>query len=141
MKRWCSFHDVKISTFLQEKNPGLWNETVDYSTSLEKSLYAQFEGVPTSDFHDDISGGGAAAFELLYFLTRFRSPKVAVETGVAAGWSSRAILDAMKKKMAKVNYIAMICHILIGRKNTTKNGSGGNEWGWWLTTARDSVGH
>ena len=39
---------------------------------------------------------GAAAYELLYFLTKKRKPNIIVETGVAAGWSSLAFLRASK---------------------------------------------
>ena len=43
-----------------------------------------------------MSLGGGGNFILLYFLTR-KFNKVVVETGVAAGWSSLAILGAFEK--------------------------------------------
>jgi len=39
--------------------------------------------------------GGAAHYRLLYFLVRATCPAVVVETGVAAGFSTRAILSAI----------------------------------------------
>jgi predicted O-methyltransferase YrrM len=39
--------------------------------------------------------GGSGHISLLYYLVRSRRPRVVVETGVAAGWSSRAVLEAM----------------------------------------------
>lgn len=41
--------------------------------------------------------GGAGFVELLYFVTRLRSPRCVVETGVAAGFSSQTILSAMER--------------------------------------------
>lgn len=41
--------------------------------------------------------GGCGNFILLYFLARKIKPKIIVETGVAAGWSSLAILRAIAK--------------------------------------------
>lgn len=41
--------------------------------------------------------GGSGFVELLYFLTRLRQPECAVETGVAAGFSSQAILTALDR--------------------------------------------
>lgn len=40
--------------------------------------------------------GGGGHYALLYFLTRFTRPNVVVETGVAAGWSSAAVLQALE---------------------------------------------
>ena len=40
---------------------------------------------------------GKNAYELLYFLTRYIRPKIIVETGVAAGFSSKAFLTAIHK--------------------------------------------
>ena len=41
--------------------------------------------------------GGGGNYKLLYFLIRKTKPKIVVETGVAAGWTSLAILRALKK--------------------------------------------
>ena len=43
----------------------------------------------------NISLGGGGNYTLLYFLVRKFKPKIVVETGVAAGWSSLAILRAL----------------------------------------------
>lgn len=53
--------------------------------------------VHTADFHPDAGVGGGAAQDILYFYTRYKQPQTVVETGVSAGWSSRAILDALHK--------------------------------------------
>ncbi len=41
--------------------------------------------------------GGGARIELLYFLVRCAQPEVIVETGVAAGFSSTVLLEALKR--------------------------------------------
>ena len=55
--------------------------------------------------------GGAAAIDLLYFLIRYSNPKVVVETGVAAGFSSFSILKALKTNNNSGHYIQAIFHI------------------------------
>jgi predicted O-methyltransferase YrrM len=45
----------------------------------------------------NVSLGGGGNYVLLYFLVRKIKPNIVVETGVAAGWSSLAILRALKK--------------------------------------------
>ena len=44
-----------------------------------------------------VSLGGGGNYILLYFLVRKLKPNIVVETGVAAGWSSLAILTAFTK--------------------------------------------
>jgi predicted O-methyltransferase YrrM len=44
-----------------------------------------------------VSLGGGGNYKLLYFLIRKTKPLIAVETGVAAGWTSLAILRALNK--------------------------------------------
>jgi predicted O-methyltransferase YrrM len=41
--------------------------------------------------------GGGGAYSLIYFHCRILKPKIAVETGVANGWSSFAILESLRK--------------------------------------------
>ena len=48
-----------------------------------------------SEIQVDLGGGGN--YYLLYFLVRKVNPKIVVETGVAAGWSSLSILRAFQK--------------------------------------------
>ena len=47
--------------------------------------------------------GGGGNYFLLYFLVRKFCPKITIETGVAAGWSSLSILRALhKNKVGKL---------------------------------------
>lgn len=47
--------------------------------------------------HIGVRLGGGGNYVLLYFLTRKFRPSVVVETGVAAGWTSLAVLEALEK--------------------------------------------
>ena len=59
----------------------------------------------------NISLGGGGNYTLLYFLVRKFKPKIVVETGVAAGWSSLAILRALANNF-EGNCILATFHIL-----------------------------
>lgn len=87
-KHWAESLAVPHGDALAKLNAELWQEASSYEQKLrletEQSWGAQISS---------LGGGGDVA--ALYFLTRFRKPAVVVETGVAAGWSSRAILDAL----------------------------------------------
>lgn len=97
MERWCRESQTSFENYSKENDYKLWEETKAYSKSLEKNLKKQYNGLGTTNFNENVSGGGSAAYGLLYFMTRYIKPVTAVETGVAAGWSSRAILDGMQK--------------------------------------------
>lgn len=105
----------KVLTRLHEplihpyRNPMPWLVTVredldDFCTSLDKPLWSESKK-KTRDIElraeeklrtIDIDLGGGGNFPLLYFLVRKFKPAIIVETGVAAGFSSNAILSAIK---------------------------------------------
>jgi predicted O-methyltransferase YrrM len=66
----------------------LWTESLAESQRIEHEAEALLRTCPY-----DLGGGGA--YPLLHFLVRLRKAAIVVETGVAAGWSSRAILEAL----------------------------------------------
>ena len=68
----------------------LWEEVITKCRRLQVAAENKLKAL---DF--DLGGGGN--FPLLYFLTRSMRPKAVVETGVAAGFSSNAILSALKE--------------------------------------------
>ena len=63
---------------------------MDYAACFEAKARETLESAK-------IRFGGGVAYALLYFLVRQRRPEHVVETGVAAGWSSAAILAAMDR--------------------------------------------
>ena len=90
-KKWA-IENTKFSTdeFCKLIDPVLYNEILLDIYSIEKEANNKLSKL-------SVSLGGGGNFILLYFLTRKFKPKVVVETGVAAGWSSLAILRAFEK--------------------------------------------
>lgn len=69
----------------------LWREAREFGADLRRHAEPRLRELRESG----VELGGGGAYEFLYWLTRYRRPTVVVETGVAAGWSSQAILRAM----------------------------------------------
>ena len=68
----------------------LWEETLFEMKVLETDAEKILSKI-------NFSLGGGGNYYLLYFLIRKTNPKIVVETGVAAGWSSLSILRAFNK--------------------------------------------
>jgi predicted O-methyltransferase YrrM len=86
--RWASSRAIAIDEYCRSVNMVLWEETQNECTRIKADAEKILRHLP-------IKLGGGGAFPLLYFLVRLHKPAVVVETGVAAGWSSRAILEAL----------------------------------------------
>lgn len=85
---WAKQHALEDTDEWMKKNDlKLYLETKEQCEILEKDAQKIL-----SDIKEYVSGG--AAYELLYYLTKKKKPKVIVETGVAAGWSTLAFLRA-----------------------------------------------
>lgn len=91
-RRWSRKAFIPTERVAHAIDPQLWEETVAFAAELETRYREPFEQLRAT-----IRLGGAGDYRLLYFLTRLTRPAVAVETGVAAGWSSAAILAAMRR--------------------------------------------
>lgn len=90
-KKARAYYSANASTYepiLWATQPELWQETVEFTTSFRENALSILRNC-------SVSFGGAGAIELLYFLVRIKSPKVVLETGVGAGWSSAVILHAL----------------------------------------------
>ncbi|QTH21741.1 class I SAM-dependent methyltransferase [Rhizorhabdus wittichii] len=70
--------------------PELWEEAGAFAATMNARGTAIVDKLPFK-----IGGGGDYRF--LYWLVRLYQPRVVVETGVAAGWTSQAILSALHK--------------------------------------------
>ena len=90
-KKWVKFN-TKYTTeeFCQLIDPQLYDEILLDILSIEKEANDKLSKL-------SISLGGGGNYILLYFLVRKLKPNTVVETGVAAGWSSLAILRALRK--------------------------------------------
>lgn len=90
-KLWAN-SNVKTTTdkFLKEIDPNLYNESIKIINEIVLQSKKKLKSI-------NISLGGGGNYLLLYFLVRKFRPKIILETGVAAGWSTLAILKAINK--------------------------------------------
>lgn len=96
-REWAEALAVPQGDALASLNPELWADACAYEQALR--LEAEQSWGPRIG---SLGGGGDVA--ALNFLARFRQPAFIVETGVAAGWSSHALLDALRANGAGVLY-------------------------------------
>lgn len=94
--RWASERAESVDEWGILIDATLWRESVQFAESLSESAQPQVRRLAAAG----VDLGGPGGVELLYFLTRALRPIVAVETGVAAGWSTSAILAAMRANEA-----------------------------------------
>ncbi len=87
---WIKKNVTEVSIFANTISSTLWEEAITQTKILEKNANKTLENIKY-----DLGGG--ADYPLLYFLTRYLSPNNVLETGVAAGFSSYAILSALQK--------------------------------------------
>lgn len=88
LSTWLETRARDFSEFAQKLDADLWAEAKIYAEEARARAHEQLAALPVT-----LGGGGYT--ELLYFLTRYLSPETVVETGVAAGHSSRAVLTAL----------------------------------------------
>lgn len=91
--KWARDHASPLPSPEAVEHPNHWVTAEAFAQSLQQRAAAV---LPQSNVR--FGGGGFTA--LLHYLVLLHRPAVAVETGVAAGWSSAAILDAMHRNGA-----------------------------------------
>lgn len=87
---WIRSKVVGFEDWALKINPALWNEANEFSQQMKSDAISILKDIPL-----DLGGGGI--YPVLYFLTIWKKPGTIVETGVAAGFSSKAFLSALKK--------------------------------------------
>lgn len=87
---WCADRAIDQAAWAARRDPDLWAESEAFARD-----FAPIARATLAKSSVRFGGGGASA--LLYFLIRQRQPRYVVETGVAAGWSTTAILAAMER--------------------------------------------
>jgi predicted O-methyltransferase YrrM len=87
---WLAEHSITAEELAVRFDRKLWEETAPFDTEFRAHAKRILDKIP-----HDLGGGGDHRF--LYWLTRYMKPRVVLETGVAAGWSSRAFLLALKE--------------------------------------------
>lgn len=88
--QWLNKNANELDSFADSIDRELWNESLETIKTIKiksKKILNEIQ----------FKMGGGGAYPLLYFLTRIIRPKHVLETGVAAGFSSQAILLAMGK--------------------------------------------
>jgi hypothetical protein len=90
---WARDNCVSLSEWLVAIDKELYLET----TMVVNEIRAVSDEKVKKLLSLGIDLGGGGSIELLYFLTRKVMPKVILETGVAAGWSSYALLSAVER--------------------------------------------
>lgn len=86
--QWCGQKSESFEAFVHEVSPTLAEETWLFAASTRERATGTLDGRGVL--------GGAGHYPLLYFLARLKRPRVIIETGVAAGYSSRAFLEAIE---------------------------------------------
>ena len=81
---------TSLENYMMKENFKLYKEAKKFSWSLEIKSSKKLKKIEY-----DLGGGGA--YNLIYFLTRQFKPEIILETGVAAGYSSCAFLEAINK--------------------------------------------
>ena len=96
-KLWAnSYVQMTTDKFLKEIDTNLYNESIAVINEIVLQSKKKLNSI-------NISLGGGGNYLLLYFLVRKFRPKIILETGVAAGWSTLAILKAINKnKLGKL---------------------------------------
>jgi len=79
---------IDISEFCLSKDKELWEESKKFGIKLTEDSSKKLREIK-------FPLGGGGAYELLYFITRYIKPNIIIETGVAAGFSSKAFLEAI----------------------------------------------
>jgi predicted O-methyltransferase YrrM len=88
--QWCAKVAEEAAPWAKAIDPALWQEAEAFGAehALHSRTVLERIGMP-------LAGGGF--YTLIYFIVRLIRPDHALETGVAAGYSSRAILTAMAR--------------------------------------------
>lgn len=92
---WCRKHSTDIETFARCVDAALWEEATEAQNRIvrlrrQRLVALNLPGARASDI-----GGGPGNLALLYWLVRLLKSETILETGVASGASSRAILEAL----------------------------------------------
>jgi predicted O-methyltransferase YrrM len=90
VKLWCARHAERYEDYARTLDAALWQETQSVCAQIEKDAQAKLDSLGL-----DLGGGGH--YPLLYFFARYLKARNVIETGVAAGWSSYALLLALEK--------------------------------------------
>jgi predicted O-methyltransferase YrrM len=87
--RWLEDNAVSFESIVPASRMPLWREACEVADAINRRAAAKLAAL-------DVTLGGGAATPYLYYLAKLLRPGVIVETGVAAGYSSLAFLQAIR---------------------------------------------
>ena len=93
--RWCRRNSTDLDAFARSVDAELWDSALRLKRSIGALRKSRLEALDLHGSRPQDIGGGPGNLALLYWLVRVLAPTTVVETGVASGASSRAILEAM----------------------------------------------
>lgn len=85
---WCASRAEEVTGYAEAIDPVLWREAEAFAERDDIRAQAILNRL-------GVRLGGSAHTALLYFLVRQRRPETVVETGVAAGFSTQALLAGL----------------------------------------------
>src|SRR5690349_18983787 len=86
--KWYESNSTTIESFTSVLDPALYEEATKYDWELNERARQILSTLPVK-----LGGGGFSS--LIYYMIRKMKPALVIETGVAAGFSSQAILKAL----------------------------------------------
>tara|TARA_B100000787_G_scaffold158666_1_gene136239 strand:+ start:435 stop:1229 length:795 start_codon:yes stop_codon:yes gene_type:complete len=88
--KYLKENSVNYESFFSNIDSNLWDESKNISKTINDNSKKILENIKF-----DLGGGGS--IEVVYFLTRLTKPNNIIETGVAAGFTTYAFFEAIKK--------------------------------------------
>lgn len=92
-QEWIESNLIDVEEFARNLDRELWESSKEMADQICADASQKI-----AKLEHELGGGGA--YPLLLFLTRFLKPQCVVETGVAAGFSSAAILQGLAENKA-----------------------------------------
>ena len=87
---WAKENKIDLENFCKSKDDKIWKESLIELDEIEKNILIKLQKIP--ERYSVWSN-----LKLIFFLIRYYKPENIIETGVAAGTSSEAILQAIKR--------------------------------------------
>ncbi|MEQ9098759.1 MAG: class I SAM-dependent methyltransferase [Imperialibacter sp.] len=108
---WCQENACEEDAVLQKIIGQMPKKTI------EKTYTEDFDAARSVEAKVPVKMGGAAGLNLLYHIVRVFKPEYPIETGVAYGWSSLAILLAMHEYGAGDLYSVDMPYVKMGNED------------------------